>query len=130
MMRTLMMSMLLGAVLLGGCVENPKAGCETGEQAVCPVCGKEMPEDAFCPQCNAVANCIGEFKCASCDKTVKAGTYCPKHNKFRFPAAAGKCPKCGKVKGEWCETCGHYAMLPHITYDAEAKKPVRNSSAD
>lgn len=129
-MRYLMMSMLLGVVLLGGCVENQKAGCEAGEQAVCPVCGKEMPEDAFCPGCNAVANCIGEFKCSGCDKTVKAGTYCPKHNKFRFPAAAGKCPKCGKVKGEWCEKCGHYAMLPHVTYDADAKKPVPNNSAD
>lgn len=126
--RLLVLTLLLGVAMVGGCQTCPSAKTVAGEAeaAPCPVCGTEMHEDDFCPKCNAVATNLGEFKCPKCEKTVKAGTYCAKHNKFRFPASAGKCPKCDKVKGTWCEKCGHYAMLPHITYDENAKEPVCN----
>ena len=121
-MKQVVLSMLLGFALVGGCARF--TGGAAKMEAACPGCGKVMAEDAYCQPCNAVATSLGEFKCETCGKVVKAGTYCEKHNRFRFPASVGNCLKCGKEKGMWCEKCGHYALLPQVTYDAQAGKPM------
>ena len=100
------------AFLAGGCV------------AKCPCCAMKGEEDTLCVKCNAVFTTRGEFKCPKTAKMMKAGTYAAADNKFIFPAKAGKCPKCGKPKGTWCAKSGYYSMMPKVTYDAKAKKPV------
>ena len=97
---------------------------ERFEVAKCPDCGTQMAEGTFCAGCNTVSTTYGEFTCENCAKKVKAGTWCAKHNKFHFPKDAPRCKMCGKLTGEWCEKCGHYAGLPKVSYDKANNRPV------